>query len=89
MRMSIIATAVFFWGIAVTSAAETDTAAANEALIRHELEALNRGDWKTAVQDFAMDGRNLGRPLAEPLSHGFSKISIARFPIIASRSWIC
>ena len=63
MRMSIIALSVFFSGVAVTSAAEADTAAANEALIRQQYEALNRGDWKTAAQDFAVDGRNFGLPV--------------------------
>ncbi len=63
MRISIIAIVAFFAGIAVTSAAETDTAAANSALIRGHHEALNRGDWKTAVQDFAADTRNFGRPV--------------------------
>jgi|GEM_PF-839285 len=62
MKMSIIVLAASFMGIAVTSSAETDTAAANAALIRGQHEALNRGDWKTAAQDYSVDTRNFGRP---------------------------
>ena len=63
MRKSIITIVALFIGFsAATRAAEPDTAAANIALIRGQHESLNRGDWKAASRDFAVDALNFGHP---------------------------
>ena len=62
-RSALVIAAFCFIGITATSMAEDNTAAANAALIRSHHDALNRGDWSTAVQDFALDTRNFGRPV--------------------------
>jgi predicted ester cyclase len=63
MRKSIITIVALFIGFsAATRAAEPDTAAANIALIRGQHESLNRGEWKAASRDFAVDTLNFGHP---------------------------
>jgi steroid delta-isomerase-like uncharacterized protein len=51
--------AASLWGL---SHAE-DNLEKNREVIRRQHEKLNRGDWKAAVEDFAEDTRNHGRPV--------------------------
>jgi|HubBroStandDraft_1064217.scaffolds.fasta_scaffold14528_2 predicted ester cyclase len=54
-------------GTFAASAAESDTGAENVAVVRQYHDALNRSDWKSATQYFAVDSRNFGNPAGRPV----------------------
>ena len=52
--------------VAATTAV-ADNSAQNAAFIRAHHDALNRGDWKTALTNFAEDTRNFGLPVGREI----------------------
>lgn len=63
MRKAVIA-AVLTTSLSPLALAQTvDVQAQNQAVIRQNLESINRGDSKAAAADFAEDAKNFGRPV--------------------------
>ncbi len=64
MRTALVAGALLLLASPVL-AADPDTPAANEAVIRTQLDEMNHGDWKTALGLYTPDTRNFGRKVGK------------------------
>lgn len=63
----VLVTSAFLLLAPSAHAADPDTPAANEAVIRTQLDEMNRGDWKTALDLYTPDTRNFGRKVGKPV----------------------
>ena len=61
-------------------AADPDTPAANEAVIKTQLDEMNRGDWKTALRLYTPDTRNFGRKVGKAVMAKIFADIYATFP---------
>jgi predicted ester cyclase len=67
MKIAIRIILMFLAVTSVTFAAEPNTAVENAAVVRQYHDALNRSDWKSASEYFAVDARNFGNPAGRPV----------------------
>ena len=61
-------------------AADPDTPAANEAIIKTQLDEMNSGDWKTALGLYTTDTRNFGRKVGKAVMAQIFSDIYATFP---------
>lgn len=63
MKFFWLAVITWFFNISMAQAAEMSTPDANIAVIKHQIEQQNRGDWKAALDVYTAESRNFGRPV--------------------------
>jgi predicted ester cyclase len=76
--------------------AAAEIASSNEAAIRRQIDMLNHGDWRGALQIYSDDTKNFGRPLGraimarlfEDIYTTFPDFHMAILDIIAQGDWV-
>ena len=63
MKAFVLALTVSLFGVPAGWASDADTQAANIAVVKTQIDIMNRGDWKTALDYYSDSSRNFGRPV--------------------------
>jgi steroid delta-isomerase-like uncharacterized protein len=63
MKLSTLVAALLAATPLITTAQTTNDTKANQDVVRHFFESLNRGDMQAALSDLAEDTKNFGRPV--------------------------
>jgi predicted ester cyclase len=80
LLICVVVLNAFFAGISAASAAEADAAMSNAATIRSQIEMMNRGDWKGALDYYTSDSRNFGRPVGRAVMSRIFEDIYGTFP---------